>query len=199
MDTERKTYIEDLETWLWTTKGIRFYTHERYLSKNRWSNFSVGMMSAYIIIINLITSYKIHLNTEFGENTVSFITTALSILILVFSQLENSSDFKLRAEKFHDCSREISKLYRQLREKRREIIDDDKLTPFLNEITKLYEQILDKYENHQEIDYLYFIARHPKDFEMSPFKRISIRLKYYLNTLFIYHILILSPLIFLFI
>jgi hypothetical protein len=198
MDTERKTYKEDLETWLWTTKGIRFYTHERYLSKNRWSNFAVGMMSAYIIIINLVTSYKIHLNTEFGENTVSFITTALSILILVFSQLENSSDFKLRAEKFHDCSREISKLYRLLREKRREITDAEKLTPFLTEITKSYESILDKYENHQEIDYLYFKARHPKDFGITWFKQNSIRLKYYLNTLFIYHLLIVSPLLLLF-
>jgi len=199
MDRERKTYKEDLETWLWTTKGVRFYAHERYLKQNKWSNIAVGMMSAYIIIINLVTSYKIHLNESLGDNTVSFVTTALSIMILVFSQLENSNDFKLKAEKFHDCSREISKLYRQLREKRREITDDALLAPILNEITNSYQTILDKYENHKDIDYQYFKCKHPDDFKMTFAARQLTRVKYYFNTYFVYHILIISPLALLFI
>jgi len=199
MDKERKTYKEDLETWLWITKGVRFYAHERYLKQNKWSNIAVGMMSAYIIIINLVTSYKIHLNESLGDNTVSFVTTALSIMILVFSQLENSNDFKLKAEKFHDCSREISKLYRQLREKRREITDDALLVPILNEITNSYQTILDKYENHKDIDYQYFKCNHPDDFKMSFKPRQLTRVKYYFNTYFVYHILIISPLVLLFI
>lgn len=199
MDKERKTYKEDLETWLWTTKGVRFYAHERYLKQNKWSNIAVGMMSAYIIIINLVTSYKIHLNESLGDNTVSFVTTALSIMILVFSQLENSNDFKLKAEKFHDCSREISKLYRQVREKRREITDDTLLAPILNEITNSYQTILDKYENHKDIDYQYFKCKHPDDFKMSFMQRQLTKVKYYFNTYFVYHILIISPLVLLFI
>jgi hypothetical protein len=199
MNVERKTYTEDVETWLWVTKGVRFYAHERYLTQNKWSNIAVGMMSAYIIIINLVTSYKIHLNETFGDNTVSFITTALSILILVFSQLENSNDFKLKAEKFHDCSREIAKLYRQVREVKRENLDEQKLSEFLRKITADYQTILDKYDNHKEIDYLYFKSRHPDDFKMFWFNRQTIRLKYYFNTYFIYHLLIFSPLIMIFI
>lgn len=192
--TESKNYKEDLERWLWTTKGTRFYVHERYLKQNRWSNIAVGMMSAYIIIINLVSSYKIPLNKPFGEDSVAFITTALSILILVFSQLENSNDFKLKAEKFHDCSREISKLYRLLIEKKREVPDND-LKPILKEITESYQTILDKYENHKEMDYLYFKSRYPNDFKMSLYKRTLIQLKYYLNNYCVYHILIISPLI----
>lgn len=194
MNVDRKTYAEDVETWLWVTKGVRFYAHERYLTQNKWSNISVGMMSAYIIIINLVTSYKLHLNETFGDNTVSFITTALSILILVFSQLENSNDFKLKAEKFHDCSREIAKLYRQVREIKREKIDEQTQNEFLKKITTDYQTILDKFDNHKEIDYLYFKSRHPDDFTMSWAQRLSIRFKYYFNTLLIYHLLILSPL-----
>ncbi|MDP1843374.1 MAG: SLATT domain-containing protein [Sediminibacterium sp.] len=194
MNKERETYAQDVETWLWVTKGVRFYAHERYLTQNKWSNIAVGMMSAYIIIINLISSYKIHLNEALGDNAVSFITTALSILILVFSQLENSNDFKLKAEKFHDCSREIAKLYRQVREVKRENLDEQKLNDFLRNITNDYQTILDKFDNHKEIDYLYFKSRHPVDFVMTWYQKLTIRLKYYFNTYFIYHLLIFSPL-----
>lgn len=190
----QKTYLEDLESWIWKTKSVRFYSHERCLSQNKWSNISIGMMSAYIIIINLITNYDINIGGSISSNHVSFITTAFSILILVFSQLENSNDFKLRAEKFHDCSRELAKIYRKIKELKNTNNSEEELRIQSNKLTIQYNRILEKYENHKEIDYLYFTSNYPNDFQMSCFRRASIKFQYYFNFYFIYHLLILSPL-----
>jgi hypothetical protein len=111
-----RPYKEELEGWLYNTKSIRFSAHERCLRQNKWSNISLGLMSCYLIIINLAPLYILQIGNDLSSNIISFYNTALSILILLFSQLENSNEFKLKAEKFHTCSLEISELYRELKQ-----------------------------------------------------------------------------------
>ncbi len=194
-----RPYDEDLEKWLWTTKGVRFLVHERYLRQNKWSNISLGLMSFYIILINLVPFYNINIGINFDTNTISFYSTALSILILLFSQLENSNDFKLKAEKFHSCALEISELYRQLREFVNSGLSTHELASKLTKLTNDYHHILSRYENHKNIDYRYFMVRHSNDFKINRIDAIYISIKYYLNTLFIYHFLIIVPVLFFFI
>ena len=112
---EKSEFQGKLEFWIWITKGARFTANERCLKQNKWSNFAIGMLSAYILIVNLISVFQISNCTYFNGNHVAFYTTALSILILVFSQLENSNDFKLKALNYHNCALELSRVYREVR------------------------------------------------------------------------------------
>lgn len=193
MKEERQTYLEDLEFWTWITKGARFTAHERCLKQNKWSNFSIGMLSAYIIIINLLALFNISKCALFTPNVIGFVSTALSILILVFSQLENSNDFKVKAEKFHNSAREIAKVYRKIRDIKRLGLVGGQLESHLKEVTEEYQSILDRYDNHEEIDYKYYQATHPDDFPMSFSSRTLIRMIHYFSTVFIYHLLIVVP------
>lgn len=199
MHENRKTYLEDLEAWMWITKGVRFYAHERLLAMSKWSNISLGMMSAYLIIINLVSLYFPKIEALNSPNLVGFITTALSILILVFGQLENSNDFKMKAEKFHDCSREIAKLHRQIRELKRKSLTEADLEKELDKLTIEYQLILDKYDNHKQVEYKYYKSKHPKDFVTTDLFKVKAHIGYYISTYFIYHVLIISPLFLLFI
>jgi hypothetical protein len=190
---ERENYLQDLEFWLWITKGARFSAHERCLTQNKWSNLSIGILSAYIIIINLVTIFKFSDCPIFNANFISFISTALSILILVFSQLENSNDFKLKAEKFHNCAREVAKVYRDVRNLKRMQLSDEELQNKLNQHTAEYEGILDKYENHEELDYMHYKVSHPEDFPMTDWNRFKFRVTHYISSIFVYHLLIIVP------
>lgn len=193
--TDRKSYFDDLEYWLWITKGARFSAHERCLSQNKWSNLAIGLLSAYIVIINLVALYKFSSCSIFSSETIGFSTTALSILILVFSQLENSNDLKLKAEKYHNCAKDLSEIYRKLRSIKYGKIKGKLLDQLLDNYTLEYQGVLSKHENHKEIDYEYYQATHPDDFEFNWIKRNFILFKHYCYTIFIYHLLIVLPVI----
>jgi hypothetical protein len=191
--TERKSYLEDLEFWLWITKGSRFSAHERCIDQNKWSNFAVGLLSAYIIIINLVATFKLSGCTIFSNEVIGFTTTALSILILVFSQLENSNEWKLKAEMHHSCAKDLSNLYRKVRTLKYEATDPEILRKELNELTGKYEEVLSRHENHKEIDYEYYQATHAEDFKLGWIRKPYLLFKHYVYTIFIYHVLILLP------
>lgn len=74
---------------------------------------------------------------------------------MVLSQYESNQDYKLRAVKFHECALEISDLYNQLRifKTLGPPATDEEIRAFCSDITKRYEAILCKYENHLPIDY----------------------------------------------
>lgn len=190
------SYKEEFQKSLWTTYSIRFLAHERYLRQNRWSNISLGLMSCYSIIINLATLYNIPIGMDLSTNKISFYNTVLSILILLFSQLENSNDFKLKAEKFQSCALEIHEVYRKLKLDNVVIINNEELLDNLNKLTNEYNHILSKYENHKRIDYEIFKIENPdEEFKTNFLKCIYVRVNYYFNTIFIYHFLILTPII----
>lgn len=148
-----KSFIEELNYKIWSTKGARFEADKRLTIISRMSNISLSILSAYLIIAGLISVYN--LNADIKINLINYVVTALSIILLVLSLYENSKEYSKRAKEFHNCGLELSKLYNKLRifktlyenptlEERRK---------FATELSKEYEMVLDKYENHQSIDY----------------------------------------------
>ena len=107
---------EELYHKLWTTKGARFYAHKRLLRKSRLSNQTIGYLTAYVIIINLLGLFNFSEKFVLSSQFIGFATTALSILILVFSQIEASFEYNLKADKYHNCAKAIGKLYLELRD-----------------------------------------------------------------------------------
>ena len=148
-----KSFLEELNYKIWSTKSARFNADKRLKTKAKYSNISLAMLSAYLIIAGLISVYNIN-NTQ-NEDIISYIITGLSILLLVFSQFENAQDYKLNAKIFHDCGLELSILYNELR-----IFKTIKSTPseyeiylFGKKISEKYQAVLKNYQNHSPIDY----------------------------------------------
>ncbi|WP_394675343.1 SLATT domain-containing protein [uncultured Chryseobacterium sp.] len=159
-----KSFLEELNYKIWSTKGARFEADKRLKIVSRTSNISLSILSAYLIIAGLISVYNLKSNLNF--DFINYIVTALSIILLVLSLHENAQDYKLRANNFHNCSLELSTLYDRLR-----IFKTLTHEPTLEEkkdfainLSNEYFLILSKYENHISIDYKNFQLNHKEYF-----------------------------------
>lgn len=159
-----KSFLEELNYKIWSTKGARFEADKRLTIISKMSNISLSILSAYLIIAGLISVYNIHSNLNF--DLINYVVTALSIILLVLSQHENSQNYNLRAKDFHNCGLELSVLYNKLRAfKTLENPTEEDKNSFAKKLAKEYQAILSKYENHIAIDYDNFKANHTEYFK----------------------------------
>jgi hypothetical protein len=148
-----KSFLEELNYKIWSTKGARFKADKRLKSKAKLSTISLAIISAYLIIASLISVYN--LGNGNNENIMSYVITALSILLLVVSQFENSQEYKLNARIFHDCGLELSELYNELRifKTLKENPTHYETNRFIENLSERYQTVLKNYQNHAPIDY----------------------------------------------
>jgi hypothetical protein len=153
-------------------------------------------LSAYLIIIGIVNLYSINLlGIKILDNQVGFISTAFSVLILLFSQLESSENFALKSERYHNCSLDIAELYNRARFTKNFTTDLPTKQSELLQLSAEYDIILKKYDNHLPIDYLKFQLTKPEYFELNFLTIKWIWLKYYTKVYLVYHILIFGPLL----
>lgn len=185
------SFEKELNFKLWITKNARFNASSRCEELNRNSARIVGWLSAYVVILSVLQVIDIPIFL-FPQKIMSFGCIAISIMVLVYSQMEFSMNYAVKAKEFHRCGLEISELYNQLRELKSKLnegdkIDDSNKNQILNEISEKYESILNKYENHSPIDYEIAQIGKYKYFKMSLRKIVWIRLKYFFNVNFQYY------------
>ncbi|MEQ9297000.1 MAG: SLATT domain-containing protein [Cyclobacteriaceae bacterium] len=193
-DHLNKTFLEELNYKLWSTKGIRFKASKRLLTQDNLSNKALGFLSSYLIILGLLSVYKITGDTGINEKLLAFGTTTLSILLLAFSQMEAAQDFKIKARNFQDCALNISRLYDELRIfKTLTNPSDNQNRKFASEISTQYENILERNPNHNDIDYQIFRIEHQDYFKLTNSKFRAVRFRYYIEVKLLYHVLIIIP------
>lgn len=193
-DHLNKTFLEELAYKLWNTKGTRFVASERLLTMNDLSNKALGFLSAYLIIFGLFSVYQIKGTQLIDSNVIAFGSTALSILLLVFTQMEAAQDFKLRAQGFHRCALQISELHDEVRMfKTLATHSEEEKIAFCEKINAKYQAILKDYPNHDRIDYDRFRSRHTEYYELTKFWVFKTEVRYYVRVKFLYHFLIGSP------
>lgn len=160
-----KSFLEELNYKIWSTKGARFEADKRLTTISKVSNISMAILSAYLIIAGLFSVYIS--NTNINSQLISYIITALSIILLVLSQFENNQNYKLRANNYHNCGLELSILYNKLRifKTLKKNPSDEDIETFANTLAKEYQDILAKYENHHPLDYANFKLGHPEYFK----------------------------------
>jgi hypothetical protein len=108
-----KSFLEELNFKLWSTKAARFNCDQRLRKKGNVSNIGLSIISAYLIIASLITVFNLKLGIS--QEILNFTVTSLSILVLVFTQFENAQNYELKAKIHHDCGLRIAELYNDLR------------------------------------------------------------------------------------
>ena len=149
-----KDFLEELKHKLWSTKGIRFYASDRLKKVSKISNICTSVLSVYLIIFGLLSVYNIYNPSEQHENLFAFSMTAISIILLIFSLFETSQNYLVKAEKFHDCSLDIADLYNELQNFKTydtKSSNKEKLA-YCNDIQSRYQNILRRYENHDQLD-----------------------------------------------
>lgn len=189
-----KTFLEELNYKMWVTKGARFNANKRLLARNDWSNKAIGFLTAYLIIFGLLSVYQVSKTPLIDPNIVAFGSTAVSILLLAFSQMEFAADYKSRAKSYHTCALKVSKLYNELRiiKTMTQQSEEDREVR-AREISDKYQSILNKYDNHEAPDYNKFRLDKWEYFELSKWQRFTTSCVYYFQTLLLYHGLIVVP------
>lgn len=190
-----KTFLEELNYKIWSTKGCRFNASKRLLKIANLSNLCLSMLSVYLIAVGLLSVYNIYSPEAINQNLIAYSITCLSILLLVFGQIENAKDFSTKAKQYHNCGLELSSLYNDLRIFKT-LSDDPKIEEkrqFAEKISNKYERILERHENHEPIDHNTFKANKAEYHELNGFDVLKIQMDYYLKTSLIYHVLIILP------
>lgn len=189
----KKTFVEELNYKLWITKSARFVAADRCKRLHLLSMKTIGYLTAYIILVSLIQVYQFEILSKIPENYFAFTITALSILILIFSQFENAYNFQALSIQYHNCAKEISALYNQHRIIKTFNNHSEKEHEF-EKISKEYDVVLSKFENHEKLDMEKAKIGKPY-FNLSKFQVFIIKRKFYFNYFFKYHFFIWSPLI----
>ena len=188
-----KDFSAELNFKFWTTKGARFIASHRLKKINKLSLYSIGFLSTYLIILGLLSFFENSIELLFTTKYLPIISISISILILIFSQLEGSNNYRLKAEKFHDCALEIGNLYNKLRCLKSSSLEKEHINKQSENLSFEYNDILKKYENHKYIDYLMFQTTKKDYFKLKNIDIINIKLRYYFSSQFLYHILITIP------
>ncbi len=137
--------------------------------------------------------YQFEIFTKIPENYFAFTITALSILILIFSQFENAYNFQSLSIQFHNCAREISALYNRHRIIKTFESHTEKEREF-EQISQEYNVVLSKFENHDKLDMEKAQIGKPY-FHLTAFQVFLIKRRFYFTYFFKYHFFIWSPLI----
>ncbi len=72
-----KDFSVELNFKLWSTKGARFVASHRMKIINRLSSYSIGFLSAYLIILGLLSVFEIDSTLDISSKEYAFVSTAL--------------------------------------------------------------------------------------------------------------------------
>lgn len=189
-----KDFEVELNYKLWTTKGSRFAASHRNETLHRLSGQCIGYLSAYLIIIGLVSAFSLPFwMFTLEANEVNFASLTFAVLVLLFSQLESSENFILKSDRFHNCALDISELYNKLRYTKTYLNNAPNKNVIFQEISESYDKILKRNENHKPIDYAKFQLQKPDYFNLTFRKKSLIKIEYYWRVHFKYHLFMYGP------
>jgi hypothetical protein len=146
---QKQNHFEELYDRAHKTAVCRFFAHVRLRDHHNASLWTITFFSMGLIFVPLIQIFE--LETRFTTNYTNFIQVVLAIVILVISVMLNMTNFSVRADKMHQCGMILNAFVRRIH---RHIVESS--TPEIyEELVKEYDAILQRYENHSPIDYLF--------------------------------------------
>lgn len=127
--------------------NIRYISARRFRFNQQLSQWTITFISLLLILIPLLQALDMTLRHD--QKLFDVVSVFLAILVLVYSLLISMENYSVRAEKMQNCGTELSNLTRDI-------------YPYLgakhhknhyNNFSVRYQNILEKYENHDSIDY----------------------------------------------
>ncbi|MFE8422852.1 SLATT domain-containing protein [Tenacibaculum sp. ZH5_bin.1] len=195
-----KDFLEELKHKIWSTKGTRFTADTRLKTIAKFSTLSISFLSAYLIIFGLVSVYNLYNPDTINQNIIAFTITALSILVLVFSLIENAQNYPVKAKNFHDCALDLADLYNELQNFKsyKTESDENEKLEFCMNLQKEYQNVLRRYSNHDPIDNKKFRLKHPDYYKIDWYEWVLTPIMYFTNTRLVYLATMIVPGIILF-
>ena len=137
------------------TSSVRYRSATRLSSHHRFSQWVVTLVSVALIVIPLFQAMKVPLKQS--SQLLDAVEVLLAVLVLVYSLLLGNENYSGRSEKMLTCGLDLGRLSR-------------KIYPYLNqphekalykELSEEYHDILEKYPNHDSIDYKLYRVSYP--------------------------------------
>jgi ABC-type transport system involved in cytochrome bd biosynthesis fused ATPase/permease subunit len=179
---------------VWTTRGCRFAAHRRLEKLDNISTYAINVLSLTITAISIIALAPPHILGFLKLPIGSILTLVLSVSIFVLSIMFSSKGYKLKAEKMHDCGKELSVLYTNIIMAMDPHVSTSKS---ISELMDSYHAIIAKYDNHSDLDFKVFQAANPTDFTLSKWDRIKIQaeLFWHINSVIILPLILMALII----
>ncbi len=174
------------------TKSARYYASTFYAVKGQYSNASIGFLSSYVIIVNLLPMLNVGVASA---DAISFFSISVSILILVFSQLESSKEYKLLSSRLLNCGKELRTLETEIDGVMllRPMSDESDKEERLVDLSTKYDTILKKYqENHNSASY-HKAKLSCEEGQFNVLQQVIIETRYLLSPRIQYLVLIVAP------
>ncbi len=191
------TFDRELNYKLWSTYKSRYNAAARFKRKYDLSTKAIAILSAYVVIFSLITTMLPQFSQGGTSQVILFISSALSIIILVVSQLESSQNYSVRSLTNHQSGLQISELYNELRILKTRTGTDkgEEFMAKVEDIAKRYDDILKRFDNHEDIDFACFRASKPKyeDHNLSKSDVFRVHLLLFVGQYLFYYICMLLP------
>lgn len=150
-------HLEELCDRVQKTASSRFFAHDRLRRHHAASLWTIALFSVGLIVIPLIQTFD--LNARFSVSYINFIQVVFAIVVLVISIMLNMSNFLARADRMHNCGMVLNALARKIEGRIEGGCGEEEYQALVNE----YNAILQAYENHSRIDYL-FTKRHMRNY-----------------------------------
>lgn len=132
-----------------TTKS-RYRASERLERHHKFSQWTVSFLSVALVFIPLMQAF----NVDIGIDALYLNATQaiLAVLVLAYSLLLGQENFVSRSEAMHRNGVELGRFARSLAayKGKEEVPNED-----YNNLVEKYYDILEKYENHKPLDYLF--------------------------------------------
>lgn len=189
--------IESAYQRIWKTRGTRFIAHSNYLAQNKCSNFTVAILSVYIIVLSC---YFISptLKSKFNTDDLNLVILAASLLTLVFSQIEGSKDYKLKADKLHRNAMDLSEIYDEMQSVYHSADALNIKESKTDQILKKYNQLVQKCDvNHNSYDYEMFELRNRKELKIKKnwLELLMCNMFYYVQIRIYFFLWIITPIL----
>lgn len=144
---ESETPIQNLYRRIKMTYTCRFSADRRMKKHEALSLWTISIFSIGLIVLPIAKALGIQNN---ASQIVTMLEVASAIVILIYSIIVNKSDFSHRSSQYHACGLELNDLDRKLYKfKDREVSDE-----VIDSFTTTYNEILRRYENHSNLDFL---------------------------------------------
>lgn len=177
-------HFEELYDRVQKTATCRFYAHDRLKMQHNVSLWTIALFSVGLIFIPLVHTFG--LETRFSLEYSSFIQVVFAIVILVISIILNMTNNSVRADRIHQCGMILNALSRRIHRHINEESSPDEYDLLVQE----YDDILQRYENHAPIDYMFTKSHMTNYYHMPWYFHIYVRFRYAL--IFLPYILLLG-------
>lgn len=130
------------------TSKARYNASRRLTLKNNLSQWTLALLSVSLILISLVSASDIEI--QFDNKYVDIMQIIFAVLVLTYSLLLATGDYSARSVKIHRCGMELGRLARKIKPHEEGGDESGKYDEFTND----YYNCLEKYENHENVDYL---------------------------------------------